>query len=44
MIALGMMDESRHITGGYVIDDFGVLTAALLTYMEYQKLCMIVTL
>ena len=35
MIALGMMDESRYITGGYVIDDFWVLTVALPTYMEY---------
>ena len=35
VIALGMMDGSRHITGGYVINDFGVLTAALPTYMEY---------
>ena len=35
MIVLGMMDESRYIIGGYVIDDFQMLTAALPTYMEY---------
>ena len=38
-----MIDESRHITGGYEIDDFGVLTAALSTYMEYENVCMFVT-